>query len=273
LASASDAGKVPCNVRRFKENLFTLWRCAACGSLHCAEDADLPLYYAYYPLKDQRLTFHERIGYGNRLRLLGRQGFAPAHRILDYGCGTGLFVDFMRGRGLPQVFGYDAFVAAYDDPARLQETYDAVVSFDVIEHDDDPRAFMGRLSKLVRPGGLLVIGTPRADEVSIARHGDPQLHPPYHRHILSEKVLVALGRDHGMTPVHIRRRFYFDSLWPTVNSRFICRYLQKSGGFLDAAVEPPRVGLVWRSPDLIFFALFGYFLPRGDSMIVTFRKT
>ena len=46
LAGAVDAGKVPCNVRRFQDKLFTLWRCTGCGSLHCAEDADLALYYA-----------------------------------------------------------------------------------------------------------------------------------------------------------------------------------------------------------------------------------
>jgi len=165
LAGAKDVGKVPCNVRRFKEDVFTLWRCTGCGSQHCAEDADLPLYYAHYPLKDQKLTFHERIGHGNRLRLLERLGFGRQGRVLDYGCGT------------------------------------------------------------------------------------------------------------GMEPLHVHRRFYYDSLIPTVNARFIWRYIQKCEGLLDAAVEPPRIGLVWKSPDLLFLAFFGYFLPRGDNMIVTFRKT
>lgn len=49
------------------------------------------------------------------------------------------------------------------------------------------------------------------------------------------------------------------------------RYIQKTGGLLDAAVEPPRTGLVLRSPDLLFFAFFGYFFPRGDNVIVSFR--
>jgi len=240
--------------------------------LHCAEDVDLPRYYTRYPLQNQKLTFHERIGYGNRLRLLERQGFRRSDRLLDYGCGAGLFVDFLRGKGLPQVFGYDAFVSAYADPARLRETYDAVVSYDVIEHDDDPRAFLRRLSGLVRPGGLLVIGTPRAEGVSIARRGDPSLHPPYHRHILSEKVLAALGREQGLEPAHLYRRSFYDSLFPTVNTRFMWRYIQKSGGLLNAAVEPPQVGLVWRSPDLLCLAFVGYFVPFGDNMIVTFRK-
>ena len=150
-------------------------------------------------MKHQKLGFGERIGYGNRLRLIQRQGFRAVDRILDYGCGAGLFVDFLRGKGLPQVFGYDAFVPAYNDRQRLAETYDAVVSYDVIEHDDDPREFVKRIAPLVRRGGLLVIGTPNADHVSIHRKGDPSLHVPYHRHILSERMLLALAASRALS--------------------------------------------------------------------------
>ena len=143
----------------------------------------------------------------------------------------------------------------------------------MIEHDDDPREFLRRLSPLVRSGGLVVIGTPNADHVSIACNGDPNLHPPYHRHILSERMLLALAREQGLEPVHIYRRSFYDSLFPTVNSRFMWRYIRKSGGFLDAAVELPNTGLVLKSPEMVFLAFFGYFLPPGDNIIVSFRNT
>jgi SAM-dependent methyltransferase len=273
LAEAADRGLVPCNVRRFKDEHFTFWRCAGCGSLHCAEDADLPHYYADYPLKQQTVTFHERIGYRNRLRLLERQGLQQSDRILDYGCGAGLFVDFLRARGFDHVFGYDPYLPAVADPQLLTETYDAVVSYDVIEHDDDPRQWLRTVGRLVRPDGLLAIGTPNADGVSIARKNDPSLHPPYHRHILSERMLLALGRAEGLELVHVQRRSSYDSFYPTVNSRFMWRYIQKSGGCLDAVNEPPRTGLVLRSPELLFLAFFGYLLPLGDNLLVTFRNT
>jgi SAM-dependent methyltransferase len=271
LAEAVDIGRVPCNVRRFQDNVFTLWRCTGCGSLHCAEDADLALYYSDYPLKRQKVGLGERIGYGNRLRLIRRQGIRDSDRILDYGCGAGLFVNWLHTKGLPQVSGYDAFVPAYHNQDRLKESYDAVVSYDVIEHDDDPLGFIRRIGPLVRRGGLLVIGTPNADHVSVARKGDPSLHVPYHRHILSERVLLALGREQGFEPVHIYRRSFYDSLFPTVNSRFLWTYVAKTG-LLDTAVEPPRTSLVLRSPDLWLFAFFGYFLPRRDNILVSFRK-
>lgn len=271
LEQAQDVAAIPCNVRRFGHERFTLWRCIGCGSLHCAEDADLPRYYAGYPLQQQAVTLHERIGYANRLEMLHRQGVTANDRILDYGCGAGLFVDFLRQRGLAHAHGYDPFVAKYADAGALRDPFDVVVSYDVIEHDDDPCAFLARVAALVRPGGLLVIGTPNAANVSLARATDPSLHVPYHRHILSERALVGLAAEQGLEVCHLSRRSFYDSPIPTVNSRFMWAYLARCGA-LDAVNEPPRPGLVWSSPALLFAAFFGYFLPRGDNMLVTFRR-
>ncbi|MEO8130693.1 MAG: class I SAM-dependent methyltransferase [Bryobacteraceae bacterium] len=240
--------------------------------MHCAEDVDLRLYYEQYPLKQQHLTFSERVGYRNRMRLLQRQGVKLTHRILDYGCGAGLFVNFLRGHGFRDVFGYDAFVSEYLANAEREAPYDAVVSYDVIEHDDDTRKFMRSLADLVKPGGVLVIGTPNADHIPLTAIQSPSLHPPYHRHILSERVLLDLGKGQGLEPVHIYRRSFYDSLVPTVNSRFMWRYIQKSGGLLDAAVEPPKTAMVLKSPAMVFLAFCGYFVPLRDNILVTFRK-
>ena len=35
---------------------------------------------------------------------------------------------------------------------------------------------------------------------------------------------------------------------------------------LDAAVEPPRTGMVLSSPELLFFAFFGYFVPLRENV-------
>ena len=277
LAGASqggaEVGRVPCNVREFSEDLFTLWRCTNCHSLHCAEDADLERYYARYPLKSQKLSFNDRIGYRNRWRLLQAQGLSSNARILDYGCGAGLFVDFLLGEGVENATGYDPFLPKYSDSGRLRQQYDAVVSYDVIEHSDEPREFFQSLVRLAKPGGLLVIGTPNAENVSLQRKGDPCLHVPYHRHILSERALLALGKEAGCQPSQVYERSFFDSLYPPVNSRFMWRYIQKTGGLLDAAVEPPRPGVVLGSPGSFCSSLSSAtsFLWGGDNIVVSFR--
>jgi SAM-dependent methyltransferase len=276
LAGAADAGAevgaVPCNVREFSKDLFTLWRCTGCGSLHCAEDADLDRYYAHYPLKLQTLHFNDRVGYRNRWRMIQQQGLGSASHILDYGCGAGLFVDFLRQQGVENAYGYDPYVPKYADPQALNRRYDAVVSYDVIEHSEEPREFFRELARLVKPDGLLVIGTPDAQNISVRRTGSPSLHVPFHRHILSKRALLALGKEAGCEPVLVSERSYYDSLYPTVNSRFMWRYIEKCGGMLDAAVEPPRAWLVLSSPELLFFAFFGYFVPLRENVIVIFRN-
>ncbi len=190
--------------------------------------------------------------------------------VLDYGCGSGLYVNFLRERGI-EAFGYDAFVPEFSDEATLQQTYDAVVSYDVIEHADEPREFMDRVAGLVRPDGLLVVGTPRADGTKLKRLYNPALHAPYHRHILAEEMLVYLGQQQGLSVAEVYRRSFYDSFYPTVNSAFMWNYLERNK-FLDAAVEPPNVQLVMTSPKLVFLALFGRLVNRNDNMLVTFRR-
>jgi SAM-dependent methyltransferase len=274
LAQAVEVGKIPCHVRRFKDDLFTVWRCTGCGSLHCAEDADLAIYYSHYPLTKQTLDFHARQGYRNRLRMLKRRGFHASQRVLDYGCGTGVFIDYLRAQGAAHVSGYDAFVPRYANDSVLAESYDVVVSYDVIEHVDDPRQFMHSVARLVRPGGLLIIGTPNADHLPVAYTTYPTLglSQPYHRHILSERMLVSLGRECGMVPEHVSHKWYFDTLAPTVNGRFISGYIEETGGFLDASFEPPRSDVVLKSPRLLFAAFFGGLFPTYENLLVSFRK-
>jgi 2-polyprenyl-3-methyl-5-hydroxy-6-metoxy-1,4-benzoquinol methylase len=278
LAAAVERLRVWSNVRKFKDDAFTVWRCSGCGSLHSAEAVDLNRYYAEYPphqMDASKLNFVLRLGCRNRLRILSRQGLRPSHRILDYGCGGGMFLRFLKEEGFSNAAGYDAFVPAFAGRETLEDRYDAVVSWDVIEHVLEPREFFRSLAKVLRPGGLLTIGTPNADRVSLAEEEDrlaPELHQPYHRHILSEAALIDLGRENWLSPSHVSHRFYMDTLYPFINTRFIWDYTVKTGGYIDAQGEPPRFDVILRSPPLLAKAFLGYFAPNRGSMIISFRK-
>ena len=287
LETARERQHVPCNVRAFKDATFTVWRCTGCGSLHCAEDADLPLYYSDYPphrVDPNKLEFITRAGCKNQLKVLTRQGVRKSDRILDYGCGGGMFLRFLKEQGYTNSYGYDAYVATYDDAGLLTERYDAIVTWDVIEHDEDPRGFVRKLVGLLRPRGLLVIGTPNASRISLQTAKPlciPELHQPYHRHLLSEEALVCIGRENGLTLSQRLRRFYMDTPYPFINTRFIWGYIAALGGYLDALGgfvdsegrgDAPRLGVVFRSPSLLAKAFFGYYFPGGANMILSFRS-
>jgi len=192
---------------------------------------------------------------------------------LDYGCGVGAFVDFLEESGFDHVVGYDHFIEAYQDRRVLEEEYDVVTSYDVIEHVDDPQDFLRMLAKLSRPGGLVVIGTPNADYLSVCGgKADVELSQPYHRHILSERALLDLAAKQALRALHITRSTANDSLIPGMSLRFMWTYIEKTGGMIDVAFEPIRLSTVLRSPTLVFYTFLGYFFPPPGNMVVVFRR-
>lgn len=98
-------------------------------------------------------------------------------RLLDIGCGPGLFVEVGDANGW-ESWGVDlnehavAWARQHVSPrVRLgtvseidaeDESYDCVTMFDVIEHLADPRADLLEVWRAMKPGGILVVVTPDA---------------------------------------------------------------------------------------------------------------
>ncbi|MBI3154487.1 MAG: class I SAM-dependent methyltransferase [Burkholderiales bacterium] len=262
-------------MRRYRDRYFEVARCANCGSLHCEKVDDLQSYYADYPIRNQRLDYFTRSWYQVVLRRLERAGLSRDDEILDYGCNRGLFIDFLRENGYGRCTGYDPYVEAFSSQEALEQSYDWIVSLDVIEHADDPRTFLARMAGLLRPGGRLCIETPNADGIVL---GDSEtfvhaIHVPYHLHILSERALLDLSKEQGLDHVATYLRWYMDSWQPGTARRLFESLMMYAGNDLDVGYEPPRLGLFLRHPSLLFHLFFGYFLPstRRDHMMMVMR--
>lgn len=273
LSGTRDVVRVASNVRRFRHEQFTVWRCEHCRSLHAKEGVELGPYYAGYPLQNQRLDFFTRVSFRNRLRILERGGLERGQRVLDYGCGTGLFVRFLREAGY-DVTGYDLYAPEFSDRAPLAQRFDALISQDVLEHAEEPFDMLQEWAGLLKDGGLLFVGTPNADEIDLGRPDlySFEIHQPYHRHLLSERALVAAGAKAGFTPVAVEKRFYLDTWVPFNNLAFARAYVARLGGDLDAAFEPPHVGTVLRTPWLWFLGYFGRCFRSRGNLLYAMRK-
>jgi SAM-dependent methyltransferase len=260
------------NLRRLQGERFAVWRCPTCSSIHAKDSVDLDRYYRDYPFLTGELDGPIRIMYRSMLKRLKRAGVNRSHRILDYGCGSGRLVRFLREAGYEHAIGYDAYSKEFDDPAILAERYDCIVSQDVIEHVAEPWVLLKTFAGLSRSGGLIAIGTPEASAIDLSRSDDfiHPLHAPFHRHILSKKALLDAGQRLGWKLSRYYSTSYSNTLVPFINTRFIFHYAACLDNMMDVAFEPLRFSnyKLWTLHTL-FYGFFGYFLaPKTDVMAV-----
>ena len=272
---AQDVGRVRSNVRRFLHEQFTVWRCTNCGSLHSLEDIDYSEYYRDYPLQAQKLDFAARRFFSQRLAELRTAGVQREDSILDYGCGNGGFVRFLRERGYAKAHGYDPYSSTFGDRKILADRFDVVASQDVIEHVPSPKDYLKELRSMVRPGGLLAIGTPDAAALRIDDPLDEsgRLHQPFHRHLITRDLLAQLMTQGGDTIVHEAERYYVDTWVPFLNSGFLFRYMHTTGGAIDAGLEPIRLRVILTTPTLLIQGLLGRFLQKRQDLLFVVRAS
>jgi 2-polyprenyl-3-methyl-5-hydroxy-6-metoxy-1,4-benzoquinol methylase len=271
----AESAEVSCNVRAFAGERFRLWRCACCRSIHATDEVELDRYYANYPFLQLPLDWRLRAAYEQQLRRLRAAGLRPEHRLLDYGCGSGAFVRFLRSRGYPRSCGFDAYHPEFRTEAVLGERYDCVLSQDVLEHVADPQALLDRFHRLARPGGLVAIGTPNAAAIDLARAEEYRhtLHAPYHRHIFSRGALVAAGTRRGWFLVEYHTTQYANTLVPFLNTRFYLFFMRTQDDTLDGLLEPARLGpCLRRLPEALYWGFCGAYAAEETDIMAVFRR-
>jgi 2-polyprenyl-3-methyl-5-hydroxy-6-metoxy-1,4-benzoquinol methylase len=145
-------------------------------------------------------------------------------KLLDIGCGSGNLYPFVRDRFSSYVgvdlVRYDSFPAGADwveanlDQLPLPlaaQCADVVVAVEVIEHLENPRAFMREIVRLAKHGGMVVVTTP--NQLSLLskmtlvlknRFGAFQdVHYPAHITALLEIDLVRIASECGLQNLSI----------------------------------------------------------------------
>ncbi len=276
-ASEARLVSIPCNIRKFSGQRFSVWRCAQCGCIHCRDIVDLGVYYAGYPSQREHLDLISRIMFFEQLRRFRKAGLNSEHRLLDYGCGYGNFVQYLRSRGYSRAVGYDPYspvTAIRDDRVLEQGSFDYICLQEVIEHVEDPLSLLRMLAGLLRIGGILLVGMPSADDIDLDNplKYTHALHAPYHLHIYTKQTLIDLTSKVSLSPIAWYRRMYVESPLFGMNEAFVRHYANRIDGTADSLTEPIRVPMILRSPSLLFHGAFGYLYSGRRSIGGFFKK-
>ncbi len=152
------------------------------------------------------------------------EAFCPRGRLLDLGCYCGLLLDLARARGWDAIgvepeetsrryavehLGLDVFGGTLCQAAFPPDAFDVVVSLQVFEHLLNPRETLRQVTRVLRPGGLLVVEVPGIDNLGFRLLGR------WHRHF---------ARHH---------LFFF-------NTQALTRLLSEAGYQVKRVVHPSR---------------------------------
>ena len=143
-------------------------------------------------------------------------------RLLDIGCGRGLFLHTMRTRGwevrgvefseetarsAAGAYGIDVRAGNPADWGFGAEEFDVVTISHVLEHVERPAEMMNECRRILKKGGLLVIAVPNilSLQASAGKGAWFHLDVPYHLSHFSEEGLSGLLKKHSFEIVNIRR--------------------------------------------------------------------
>lgn len=177
----------------------------------------------------EQRSFRRGKGFLDRIsKLLGK---SPKQiRLLDIGCSSGAFLNTAvnlefnaegiepapKAAAAAKASGLNVHQGFLEEAKYADGRFDAVTLLEVIEHLSQPLELLKEVHRILRPGGVLLIGTGNADSwsmsvmgsrweyLSISKHGG-------HISFFSPKSIGSLAQRSGFSvmEVHTRRvRFY-----------------------------------------------------------------
>ncbi|MCB9202412.1 MAG: class I SAM-dependent methyltransferase [Flavobacteriales bacterium] len=119
-------------------------------------------------LKDLLYSKIQRINLKNKLKLI--QKYSNKKTILDYGCGNGIFLEFMKSNGY-SIQGFEpSNLGKKETEKRLESTLidnineikntDIITLWHVLEHIENPDEILEKLKSKLNPNGIILIALP-----------------------------------------------------------------------------------------------------------------
>ncbi len=179
-----------------------------CGECHCLQISEIPdnlgdyygeNYYSYALKEDPDRKYNVPVN--------------NTDKILDVGCGTGVWLVSLADAGYGNLFGCDPFIERdihYGDRVHIRKctihemegegTFDRIRMGDSFEHMTDPEEALKSAAKLLKDDGVIEMAIPTYPNVAFELFGPHwyQLDAPRHIFLHSRKSLEYLADKAGL---------------------------------------------------------------------------
>lgn len=147
-----------------------LHQCACCEfAMYCPPIVGSKEFYAAVTVNDYYVG--EKWDFNQALAELQSMGMP---HVLDVGCGSGHFLNLLKSNGIIAAgyeFNHEAAEVARANGhnvlsdvelASIDDSFDAICTFQVLEHLAEPLSFLKTINGLLKPGGKLILSVPDA---------------------------------------------------------------------------------------------------------------
>jgi 2-polyprenyl-3-methyl-5-hydroxy-6-metoxy-1,4-benzoquinol methylase len=205
-------------------NEFIIGRCLKCGVLRTLPelaDSELAQFYPtdYWGGDNEPSIQWIASSQSEKIEFLKRCGLTGG-RILDVGCGSGLFLQALResswdgfgveiaataARAAGQALGGDrVFTGRLAEAAYQDAAFDVITFWSSLEHTNQPREHLIEARRLLRRGGTLIVQVPNAASYQARWFGGDwfSLDAPRHRYHFTIGTLGGLLVQTGFNPYY-----------------------------------------------------------------------
>lgn len=237
-------------------------------------------YLGYAPMKNGDRLLPAWLTWPLRNKWLRIPAYVPEGRLLDVGCGNGAYLEMLSELGWEcwgteiseqaaawaRKRGLNVRVGVLEDLDYPNESFDVITLWHVIEHLPQPLQTLQRIFELLKPGGMVLLGTPNVASTwskLFGRYWDG-LHIPFHLQLFSPKTISQL-----LTAAGFKIQFVKSFTTPQGFASNLRAWLSGVTGISVHTINrySHRFDLMW-----LPVTLLPDFLVRGENMVAWGQK-
>lgn len=198
-----------------------LVKCKSCSFVFSQRVPSMQELVDYYSNNYERTSYLSPITIKRFNEILDRfEPFRKTGKLLDVGAGYGFFMEVAKSRGW-DVYGTELTDEAVDHCKSKglkmfkgefhsidfeKESFDVIVSIEVIEHVNTPKNYAKQAQQILRKGGVLYLTTPNFNSVLRYRLKDQYnvIEYPNHLCYYTPQTLQKLFSENGFNKVDIK---------------------------------------------------------------------